>query len=116
MKNVLSDSQKYRLAKWLEANKDAGHTRTSACNLAANELAFPVTYSNMTSAEHTTGISLVKVPEVKADEDKVFMAVLLMQIMRKIDLQVPMQLHEICRSAVEIKPNTTMPTFCHKHG
>jgi len=110
MKNVLSDSQKFKLANWLVENKDKGFSRTSAAWTASSELAFDVTYSNMQSAEKTTGISLVKVPEVKESNSfEVRIA--------KLESDVS-HLVEICRRLVlpEIKPNASKPTICHKHG
>lgn len=68
MKNVLSDSQKFKLANWLVANQNIECTRVDACEWASSELNFPVTYSNMRSAENTTGISLVKVKEPKKND------------------------------------------------
>ncbi len=128
MKNVLSDSQKYQLAKWLESNKDAGLTRTSACGLATHELLFNVTYSNMQSAEKTTGISLVKVPEVKINEDISTLAECLIYVMHELnvsDQKLLSKIYRLCNlSGIAefehkvqcIKPSPAKPFICHKHG
>lgn len=113
MKNVLSDSQKFTLANWLVNNRDEGHTRASACVVASEYLKFTVTYSNMQSAENTTGISLVKAKEPKAVnnheariaklENDIFH---LVQICRRLDAS----------ENLNIKPSAPKPTICHKHG
>jgi len=113
MKNVLSDSQKFKLANWLVENKDKGFSRTSAAWAASSELPFDVTYSNMQSAENTTGISLVKVKEPKkSDTHEARIAKLesdmfhMVQICRRLDAS----------ENLNIKPSAPKPGICHKHG
>lgn len=117
MKNVLSDAQKYQLANWLMANKDKGFSRASAIFNAFSDLGFNVTYSNMTSAEHTTGVSLVKVPKVKE-------AVSTDHEARIAKLENELEIFkQYCRVPIPesllasyIKPSANKPIFCRKHG
>ena len=122
MKNVLSDSQKFKLANWLVENKDKEFSRTSAAWTASSELDFDVTYSNMQSAENTTGISLVKVKEPKAvNNHEARMAKLEMDMFNLLQICIRLDAAENRRAHREnenlnIKPSSPKPTICHKHG
>lgn len=115
MSNALNDKQKDALYQWLRSGKAGDLSRKEAAHQVTLELGFVVTYTNMRSAEEVTGISLVKVPEVKRDEDKEYMASLLINVMHKVGIAIPMRLHQISL-AMQIKPSAPKPTICHKHG
>ena len=70
MSNSLTKRQDYLLNKWLADGNAGTLSRLLAAEKAKTDLGFPVTYTNMRSAEEVTGISLVKPPKAKeADAD-----------------------------------------------
>jgi hypothetical protein len=112
MKNVLSHKQMHQLNGWVEGVGRVGpsefDTYTVACDTATKCLGFMVTYSNLKSSEDATGISLVKVKEVRVNNLEARIAKL------ENDLA---SFREYCKGCALpiIKPGANKPMFCHKN-
>jgi hypothetical protein len=113
MKKSLTDKQKYQVCQWLEfvkqSSNDLYESIEAEAAAASIDLDFKVTHSNMESAEKATGISLVKVKEVRVNNLEARIAKL------ENDLA---SFREYCKGCALpiIKPGANKPMFCHKNG
>ena len=132
MSNALSDKQKDKLYQWLRAGNAGDLSRLMAARKATNDLDFVVTYTNMTSAEEVTGISLIKPPKAKEvdaelaariydlEREQKETVALIWQFAEFVRFPIPQKLiDKYMQDAIAelaIKPSQAKPTICHKHG
>ncbi len=131
MKNVLSHKQMHQLNIWVEGvGPSEFDMYTVACDTATKCLGFKVTYSNLKSSEDATGISLVRVKEVKVKEEKADSASTMMMNricgLEEATKELRDQLaifSQWCRVPIPerlkdayIKPSANKPLFCQENG